>query len=51
MNPGTENYLFSKCTFKTDTFKDSKITFHPLKYLGDWSHFWSALLRDAQLRI
>lgn len=27
MNPSTENYLFKKCTFKTDTFKDSKLSF------------------------
>lgn len=44
MNPSTENYLFKKCTFKTDTFKDSKIIFYPLKDLVDYSHFWSMLL-------
>lgn len=46
MNPTTENYLFKKCTFKTDTVKDSKIIFYPLKELVDYSNFWSMLLLD-----
>lgn len=35
-----------KCTFKTDTFKDSKIIFYPLKDTVDSINFWSMLLQD-----
>lgn len=46
MNPSIENYFFFvKCTFKTDTFKDSKIIFYPLKDLVDYSNFWSMILQ------
>lgn len=42
MNPSTGITLFFvKCTFKTDTFKDSKIILYPLKSVADYSNFWS----------
>lgn len=47
MNPSIGITLFFvKCTFKTDTFKDSKIILYPLKYVANYSNFWSMLLQD-----
>jgi hypothetical protein len=45
MNTLTENYFFKIC-IQTNTFKDSKIIFSPLKVFDDYSNFWSMLLQD-----